>query len=186
MNEILTGLTAYSITMIILWLFSHEDEKVREIWKKPFGIFIRMGALFLLLHLFLYNLPFETWKCYLFLVTITLASFISLFLTIDLLALVILAWAIYQWAFWFPIKDEMILTTQVKKEKQLTVSPLGDGIASTDLKPIGKVIFEGKEHIAISTLGFITAGDKVRIEGSNGTELKVRKGTMSEDQTSST
>lgn len=100
-------------------------------------------------------------------------------MTIDLLALVIIAWAIYQRAFWFPVKDEVILKTEVKEKKEKKEFPLGHGVASTDLKPIGKVMFEGKEHTAISTLGFISAGEKILIEGTSGTELKVRKEKMS-------
>lgn len=37
------------------------------------------------------------------------------------------------------------------------------------------MIFKGKEQTAVSTLGFISAGEKIIVEGTSGNELRVRK-----------
>ena len=180
MNEALTGLSAYSITMLLLWLFTRKDKKVEKNWKKPFGVFIRMAALFALLHLFLVTLPFETWQSYSVIIFAIAFSFLWQLYDFDLMAVLIVFWLIYQWAFWFPVKNEVILKNEPKQKKKSELEGLPKyGVASTDLKPIGMIKIEGKEHTAISTLGFVSSGDRVVIEGSNGIELRVRKEIIS-------
>ncbi|MGJ8640978.1 MAG: NfeD family protein [Opitutaceae bacterium] len=173
MNEALTALLVYSISMLILWGSSHHDEKVSENWQKPLGIFLRMGVFHALLHSFLLTLPFATWESYLCIVAGL--SMISIWSGVGSLIAIGIAWTIYQWAFWFPVKDEVILKSEPKKKQEKHKDLQGYGFASTDLKPIGKVMVEGTEYTALSTLGFIAAGEKVLIEGSNGIELRVRK-----------
>jgi membrane-bound ClpP family serine protease len=179
MNQIPTGLAAYSITMLILWLFTRKDKAVKENWKKPLGIFVRMAGFFALLHIFLITLPFDVWQSYSVIIFAIAFSFIWQLYDFDLLAVFIIFWLIYQWAFWFPVKNEVILKNEPKQKKKSTVESLPKyGVATTDLKPMGKVEIEGKEHTAISTLGFVSSGDRVLIEGANGLELRVRKETV--------
>lgn len=166
--------------MLILWLFTHNDKIVKENWKKPLGIFIRMAGFFALLHLFLISLPFDTWQSYSVIIFAIAFSFIWQLYDFDLFAVLIIFWLIYQWAFWFPVKNEVILKNEPKKKKKAEAEHLPKyGVATTDLKPIGKISIAGKEHTAISTLGFVSSGDRVLIEGSNGLELRVRKETIS-------
>lgn len=180
MNEVLTGLLAYSTTMLLLWLFTRKDKNVEKNWKKPLGVFVRMAALFALLHLFLVTLPFETWQSYSIIVFAIAFSFLWQLYDVDLLAVAIIFWLVYQWAFWFPVKNEVILKNEPKEKKKSNTESLPRyGIATTDLKPMGKIKVNGEERTAISTLGFISNGEEVLIEGSNGIELRVRKERMS-------
>lgn len=114
MSELITASIAYSVTMLILWLLTRKDEKLAENWKKPLGVFIRMAALFFMLHLLLHSLPFETWSSYTFIAIFFGLSFLYLCFASNLL-IVILAWGVYQWAFWFPVKDEIILKSEIKE-----------------------------------------------------------------------
>ncbi|CAA6677874.1 MULTISPECIES: NfeD family protein [unclassified Lentimonas] len=176
MDEILIGLAAYSITMFLLWLLTHQDPQVSDNWKHPFGIFIRMAGLFCLLHLFLTSLPVEAWQAYSVVVFILAFPFIWQLYDCDFMVVGILCWLIYQWAFWFPAKEEVILKNESIQKKKTEVEGLPRyGFATTDLKPVGKVAIDGEERTAISTLGFVSSGDRVLIEGSNGMELRVRK-----------
>ena len=135
-----------------------------------------MAVLFTFLHLILIALPFEIWQSYSVIIFIIAFSFLPQLIDVDLMAVIIIFWLIYQWAFWFPVRDEIILKNEPKKKRKTEIegSPKY-AIASTDLKPIGKITVEGKEYTAISTLGFVSRGDRVLIEGTNGSELQVRK-----------
>jgi membrane-bound ClpP family serine protease len=133
-----------------------------------------MAILFTFLHLILITLPFETWQSYSVIIFIIAFSFLPQLIDVDLMAVIIIFWLIYQWAFWFPVKDEVILKNVPKKKTEVESLPKY-AVASTDLKPIGKVTVEGTEYIATSTLGFVSRGDRVLIEGTNGSELQVRK-----------
>src|SRR5690606_5165064 len=123
-------------------------------------------------------LPFETWKAYLFVVFAIAFSFLWQLFDFDLLVVAIVFWLVYQWAFWFPVKNEIILKSRTPIRKEETYLS-GSGVASTDLRPIGRVEIDGKEHAAISSLGFIDAGERIVVEGSNGMELRVRRETNS-------
>jgi len=176
MNGVMIGLSAYCVTMLLLWLFTRKDQKVEKHWRQPFGIFFRMAVLFTFLHLILIALPFEIWQSYSVIIFIIAFSFLPQLIDVDLMAVIIIFWLIYQWAFWFPVKDEVILKNEPKKKKKTSVDGLPtNAVASTDLKPMGKIMIEGKEYTAISTLGFVNRGDRVLIEGTNGSELQVRR-----------
>ena len=49
------------------------------------------------------------------------------------------------------------------------------GVASSDLNPIGTIQIDGQSLEARSTLGFISKGESIEVESSNGFELQVRK-----------
>jgi len=69
-----------------------------------------------------------------------------------------------------PAKDSSQASNKLGQEKLAT-----RGIAKTDLNPMGWVDVGGKEYEARASLGFISRGDAVEIEGDNGFELQVRK-----------
>ena len=170
--------------MFLLWLLTHKDPKVRDSWKQPLGIFIRMAGLFCLLHLFLIPLPIDVWQSYLLVVFVLVFSFVWQLYDFEFLVVGILCWLIYQWAFWFPVKDEVILKNDSNQKKNTEIEDLPKyGVATTDLKPVGKVAIDGEERTAISTLGFVARGDRVLIEGSNGMELRVRKDAPTASET---
>jgi len=101
MNQIPTGLAAYSITMLILWLFTRKDKAVKENWKKPLGIFVRMAGFFALLHIFLITLPFDVWQSYSVIIFAIAFSFIWQLYDFDLLAVFIIFWLITNGRFGF-------------------------------------------------------------------------------------
>jgi membrane-bound ClpP family serine protease len=49
-----------------------------------------------------------------------------------------------------------------------------EGVVLTDLRPIGTIKVEGERHSALSEMGMVRAGSRVRVVGVEGTELRVR------------
>lgn len=49
-----------------------------------------------------------------------------------------------------------------------------EGVVLTDLRPIGTVKVEGERHSALSEMGMVRAGSRVRVVGVEGAELRVR------------
>ena len=52
-----------------------------------------------------------------------------------------------------------------------------EGVVLVDLRPIGIVEVQGKRYDAISEIGFVQAGSRVRVTGIEGNELRVRQAT---------
>lgn len=50
-----------------------------------------------------------------------------------------------------------------------------EGVVLTPLRPVGAVRIEGKRYDALSELGMIAAGAKVKVTAVTGTQLKVRE-----------
>jgi len=50
-----------------------------------------------------------------------------------------------------------------------------EGLAQTDLRPIGVVKIEGQRHDAVAESGYIPAGSSVRVVSADGIQLKVRQ-----------
>lgn len=50
-----------------------------------------------------------------------------------------------------------------------------EGVALTALRPIGTVQIDGKRYDALSELGILPAGTKVRVSAVDGTQIKVRQ-----------
>lgn len=176
MNDTLIGLFAYALTIFLLWLATRKDPRLGKQWRRPWGILLRMFLFFALLQLILIALPFPVWQSYLFLLLIIAFTFGGAFPSCDFIVVGAILWTIYQWAFWFPVRDEVILTYPAPAKKAPTTKTFSRyGTAITGLKPIGKVLIDGVEQTAISTLGYIEAGERITVEDSNGPELRVSK-----------
>lgn len=65
------------------------------------------------------------------------------------------------------------LSEQQERDEQLKMVGT-EGTAATDLRPVGVVIINGKRYDALSELGLIAAGTKVRVTVVESNQVKVR------------
>jgi len=70
-------------------------------------------------------------------------------------------------------REKRRLAEQAEREKQLRLMG-AEGLAATDLRPVGVVIIDGKRYDALAELGIIPAGSRVKVSVVEGTQLKVR------------
>jgi len=65
------------------------------------------------------------------------------------------------------------LAEQSEREQQMKLVG-AEGMAATDLRPVGVVIINGKRYDALAELGIIASGSRVKVTVIEGTQLKVR------------
>ncbi len=166
---------AFGITVGLLWLFTRKDKRVSEEWGRPLGILGRTAVLILIFHGSFVGCDVSVLKGYLFVVLFVAISMPGLFINPLSVLFYVTGWVFYEWVFWFPSKDEVILSHSLNKNvKERASLVVRRGVAVSDLNPIGKIEIEGEEYEARSALGFILKGELVEVEREDGFELQVR------------
>lgn len=78
-----------------------------------------------------------------------------------------------------PLARRSVLNAQVSSQPPPTTTPLPgpghEGTCQTALRPVGRVKFDGSVHEALAEDGFLEAGERVRVSGSEGGTLRVRR-----------
>lgn len=85
-----------------------------------------------------------------------------------------IGWGLRVWTT-TPLARRAILSTQLGASEPSTVpGPGAEGVAITDLRPIGRVRIDGVTHDAIAEGGFVESGTPIRVvEGGNAGSLRV-------------
>ena len=185
MNDIALTLTAIVVASSAVWLCTMRDVKVMSKWRHPFWPLARITVFFVSLHVVLVAANVPVVNGYIFLVAFVFVSLAGAFfgpLTVLFAATV---WLFYEWVFWFPSRDELVLgnvrpTLGIEEPKGSLDGLIGEAIS--DLTPAGQVLIGGKIRDSRVSLGFVSKGELVEVESYGAFELIVKKHETPNDQ----
>lgn len=176
MHDYTVSAVVFALTLGLLWLVTRKDEKVSLQWKRPAGILFRTAILILFFHAFFVVCDIPVLNGYLFVALFVGFSMVGAFLDVFEMGLLATGWLFYEWIFWFPTRDKMVLAYSPEMPQIDEASGTKrQGYATTNLQPVGWVEIDGKEFEARTSLGFIMKGERVEVEKENGFELVVRE-----------
>lgn len=178
MNDYALTALAFMATGVTLWLCTKRDVKVREQWRQPVFPIVRLAVVFIAFHALCLMSGIPIWKGYIFLLSWTFVSFTGIFFGPAAALLWVTSWIFYQWVFWFPARDEVVLSSSVVSGSTVSKSISLDGRIGeviSDLAPTGKVSIDGETREARASLGFIPKGELIEVESSGAFELVVRQ-----------
>lgn len=176
MMDFLTSLLAGMVLIFVVWLASRDnpDDHIRNQWKRPYGIILRLSLVILILHWIFGVFGVSIAFGYLTLILLTLICLTPCSGHIGVGAIV-LGWLIYEWALWFPSR-KTVIHSQTSAPPPSTPNLNGKtGHAITQLSPVGKIKTDDIEIMARAEYGSIDAGSAVIITGRSGFEYLVRK-----------
>lgn len=178
MSDGIVSLLCFALTAAILWWFTRrlEDEYVAKQWGNPIPVLVRLGCVFVCIHLLFALIDLPGYYGYLLLVAGALFAF-GLDMTGVLAGVfLVVSFVFYEWVFWFPRSRAAVLDASVSSLPQ----PHGEvelrsaGVALSDLKPVGKVLIDGHEYTARSDYEMIAKGEAVIVDSVGDFELVVR------------
>jgi membrane-bound ClpP family serine protease len=177
MSDLIATFCAYVIMAIVLWHYTRRSKSgyVRRQWRKPGWILLRLFSLFVLAHGVFVFFDISTAIGFAGLAAGVALVFVADFSGMIGFALAGVGFVLHEWVFWFPSRHDFFLRhpKPVKKPEPTTLIGL-TGITLGDLKPTGKVLVEGAEHVARSENGFIPKGEKIVVTSVGAFEVGVR------------
>ena len=178
MNDIITTLIVYFITLIGLFIHAHRSrpELVKPFWKAHILSAIRLSFPFILIHMAFAEFNISALLGY---GILSLLIFTSFCIPNDYIGIFFLvsAYVFYQWTFWFPDRHEFILKEKLdSKNKERRNSLVGkSGISKTPLKPSGKIQIDDREYDATCDSGFLEAEQSIKVTKIKAFGLVVEK-----------